>query len=92
MGKKRNENNLNGMDEISTFLNGLSHPTILKWHRDYGFPMRNVGGTWVASTVAIDRWYMTPEGQGASPETSKHREAKTKLDKRQTRSGAKNKP
>lgn len=85
MGKKANDNNLIGIDAISQYLNGLSHPTILKWQRDYNFPMKNNGGTWVASTEAIDKWFMTPAGQGASPETSKHREAKTKLDKEQAK-------
>lgn len=85
MGKKANDNNLIGMDAICVYLCGVTHNTILKWWRDYDLPIKNLKGTWVGSTVAIDKWFMTPAGQDASPETSKHREAKTQLDKEQAK-------
>lgn len=48
---------LNGMKEICQYL-GKSEPTVLKWARDMGLPIKKTGdnGVWVGSRTKIDAW------------------------------------
>lgn len=55
---KRNENLLQGMDEIATYL-GVSHDTVLtNYYRNLNLPITKTGrdGTWVGWKKKIDTW------------------------------------
>ncbi len=53
--KIKSETALTGMCEIAQYLN-LSHPTILKLHREYDLPISKLDGIWISDRVAIDKW------------------------------------
>ena len=53
----KNETALNGMKAICDYT-GFSPPTLLKWHRDEGFPMTQIEkeGIWISDKESIERW------------------------------------
>jgi len=47
-----------GMKQITDYVS-RSEVTVLKLHREYGFPAVKIGGTWESDTELIDKWRRT---------------------------------
>jgi len=48
-------------------MNNVSEATTTSWHREYGMPIKKVGGIWIGSRNRLDVWFeefTAPEGQG----------------------------
>lgn len=56
-----------GMKAIRQHMNNVSEATALSWHRDYGMPIKKVGGIWVGNRNNLDKWF---EGFTAPAESS----------------------
>ena len=61
---------LSGMKEIANYAK-RSEATIIKWHREYGFPMVKIDGTWEADTDLIDDWRRKMVNGGNEPPPAK---------------------
>lgn len=57
MAEKRENDILIGMKVIRQVLKDVSEPTVLKWHREYGLPIRKKGGVWTGSRAKIENWW-----------------------------------
>jgi hypothetical protein len=52
----KSENVLHGMSSICQYY-GRSEPTVLKLHKEYGFPIRKDAGGWSGDRNLIDDWH-----------------------------------
>lgn len=53
---RRSETALHGMKAISDYY-GRSEATVLKLHREFGFPLRKDTGAWISDRALIDDWH-----------------------------------
>lgn len=53
---KKSETVLHGMQAICTYY-GRSESTILKLHREFGFPIKKDTGAWIGDRTLIDDWH-----------------------------------
>jgi hypothetical protein len=63
-----NNNKLVGMKAIRQHMNNVSEATATAWHRQYGMPIKKVGGIWIGDRRKLDGWFETftaSDGEGA---------------------------
>ena len=48
-----------GMKAIRQHLNNISEATTLAWSREYGLPIKKLGGIWIGHKQSIDKWFET---------------------------------